>query len=42
MLAKLTTLGLFKGKVDDVIIFVHYAANKILSCYSNHIVDVVI
>ena len=47
MPAKLATLGLLKLKVtwnkgDDVIIFVHDVTNKILSRYSNYIVDVVI
>ena len=46
MSAKLATLGLLKIKVTwnngyDVIIFVH-VTNKILSRYSNYIVDVVI
>ena len=47
MSAKLATLGLLKIKVTlnksfDVIIFVHNVTNKILSRYSNYIVDVVI
>ena len=47
MLVKLATLGLLKLKVTwdkgyDVIIFVHDVTNKILSHYSNYIVDVVI
>ena len=47
MLVKLATLGLLKLKVTwdkgyDVIIFVHGVTNKILSHYSNYIVDVVI
>ena len=47
MPAKLATLGLLKLKVTwnkgyDVIIFVHDVTNKILSRYSNYIVDVVI
>ena len=47
MSAKLATLGLLKIKVTwnkgyDVIIFVHDVTNKILSRYSNYIVDVVI
>ena len=46
MSAKLATLGLFKMKVFqnkgyDRIIFVHDVINKILSCDSNYIVDVV-
>ena len=45
-LAKLATLGLrkikvFWNKVYDVIISVHDVSNKILSHYSNYIVDVV-
>ena len=47
MPAKLATLGLLKLKVTwnkgyDVITFFHDVSNKILSCYSNYIVDVVI
>ena len=47
MSAKLATLGLLKIKVTsnksfDVIIFVLNVTNKILSRYSNYIVDVVI
>ena len=47
MPAKLATLGLLKLKVTwnkgyDVITFVHDVSNKILSCYSNYIVDVLI
>ena len=47
MLVKLATLGLLKLKVTwdkgyDVIIFVHDVTNKILSHYSNYIIDVVI
>ena len=47
MSAKLGTLGFFKLKVTwnkgyDVIIFVHDLTNKILSRYSNYIVNVVI
>ena len=46
MLAKMATLGLLKIKVfwnkaHDVIIFVNYVINKILSRYSNYIKDVV-
>ena len=46
MSAKLVTLDLLKTKVTrnngyDVIILVHDVTNKILSCYSNYIVDVV-
>ena len=45
MSAKLPTLGLLKLKVTwskgyDVIIFVHDIVNKILSRYSNYILDV--
>ena len=45
--AKLFTLGLIKIKVTwnegyDVIIFFHDVTNKVLSRYSNHIVDAVI
>ena len=47
MSAKLATLGLLKINVTlnkgyDAIIFVHDVTNKILSRYSNYIVDVVI
>ena len=47
MSPKLATLGLLKLKVNwnkdyDIIDFVHNATNKILSRYSNYIVDVVI
>ena len=46
MSAKLATLDLLKIKVFhnkgyDAILFVHDVINKILSCYSNDIVDVV-
>ena len=46
MSAKLATLGLlkikaFQNKCYDAIIFVHDIINKILSCDSNYIVDVV-
>ena len=46
MSAKLATLGLLKikifhGKGYDAIIFVHDVINKILSCDSSYIVDVV-
>ena len=46
MLAKLATVGLIKIKIlwnkgYDVIISVHDATNKILSCDSNYIVDMV-
>ena len=44
--AKLATLGLLKVKVtwnhNDATIFVHGVTNKVLSRYSNYIVDVVI
>ena len=47
ILAKLATVGLLKLKASwnkgyDVIIFVHDVTNKISSCYSNYIKDVVI
>ena len=47
MSPKLATLGLLKIIVTwdrgyDVIIFVHDVANKMLSCDSNYIADVVI
>ena len=43
--AKMATLGLLKIKIFwnesyDVIIYVHDATNKILSCDANYIVDV--
>ena len=44
MPAKMTTLGLFKifcKKGYDVISYVHDVTNKILSCDSNYIADVV-
>ena len=46
MSAKVATLGLLKIKVFrnkgyEVIISFHDVSNKILSCNSNHIVDVV-
>ena len=47
MSAKMATQGLLKIKKGflrkgyDVIIFVHDVTNKILSCDSNHIVNVV-
>ena len=46
MSAKVATLGLIKikvlwGKDYDVIISVHDVTNKILSCNTNYIVDVV-
>ena len=47
MSAKITTPGLVKKRAFwkkgyDVIIFVHDVTNKILSCDSNYIIDMVI
>ena len=44
--AKMATLDLLKIKIFwnkgyDIMIYVHYTTNKILSCDSNYIVDVV-